>query len=120
MTKERIGLLLLGLVCLSMIATGILKIIGAEEAGAAFGNPSAPYILAITEFLTAAALLLPRTRLLGTLLAASYLGGATAFAWLAGKELPIASLALLVILYVGAALYRPALTTNHGANALLD
>ena len=120
MNREKIGLLLLGLVTLAMFVTGTFKIVGAEEAAKAFGNDSAPYILAITEFLTAVALLLPRTRLLGVILAASYLGGATAFAWLAGNEVPGASLALLVILYVGAALYRPALTDNHGTSEFLS
>ncbi|MEL6274701.1 MAG: hypothetical protein AAFU03_06355, partial [Bacteroidota bacterium] len=105
----RIGLIMIGLIGLVMVATGILKMFGADEAAKGFGNPIAPYILAVVQFLIATAIALPRTRLLGVILAASYIGGITAFSWLHEEELPIIGIVLNTILYIGAALYRPGL-----------
>lgn len=112
MNKEKIGLVLIGLVALICALTGVFKIVGAEEAAEGFGNPNAPYILAIVEFTIAAAIAIPRTRLLGVILAASYFGGVIAFSWLAEKELPLPGIAISIVLYLGAALYRPFLTNN--------
>lgn len=95
-----------------LVLTGIMKFIGAEEKAAEFGNSSAPYILGIVELIAAAAIFYPRTRMLGIILAASYFGGAIAFAWLVEKEMPIVQMTISAILYIGAALYRPFLQNN--------
>lgn len=115
MNKRTIGLVLLGLVALALVASGIGKIVGGAEAAEAFGGESRPLILAVVEFLIVAALALPKTRKLGIILAASYFGGAIAFSWLAANEMPGASVALSVLLYVGAALVYPSLTDGSTA-----
>jgi len=112
MTKQKIGLVLLGLVLFALIGSGIAKIVGAEETGELFGGANRPYILALIEFLVAAALAWPTSRKLGIILAASYFGGAIAFSWLAENELPIPSVIVSVCLYVGAALVYPSLTNG--------
>lgn len=112
MNKEKSGMYMVMLVGGVMALTGVLKIVGAEEAAKEFGNSNAPYILAVVEFITAAAIFIPRTRMLGIILAASYFGGAIAFSWLAKEEMPLVQMAISAILYIGAALYRPSLQDN--------
>ena len=103
---------MIGLVALALVGSGIGKFVGAAEAGETFGNPNAPYILGVVELLIVAALAIPRTRLLGVILAASYFGGAMAFSWLGEGELPLASGIVNTILYLGAALHWPHLTNG--------
>lgn len=112
MDKQKIGLYLLFAIGAAMALTGVFKIVGAEEAGQNFGNTSAPYILAVVEFIIAAAIFLPKTRMLGAILAASYIGGIIAFSWLHEGETPVVGIALNTVLYVGVALYRPFVTNN--------
>ena len=104
-----IGKYLLFLVAGVLALTGIFKLVGAAEAAEEFGNANAPYILAAVDFLIAAAVFIPRTRLLGVLLAASYFGGVICFQWLTEGAFPIVGMAINTVLYVGAALYRPGL-----------
>lgn len=117
MNKGKIGLILLGLVGVALLLSAIGKIVGAEEAAATFGKPQAPYILAAIEFICLAALLAPKTRMLGIILSASYFGGAIAFSWLGENELPIAGIVVSIVLYVGAYLYRPTLSDGAPAKA---
>lgn len=87
-TKEKIGLTLIGLVGLALLASGIMKFTQPVEMIEAMG--SGPLlILGITEMLTVAALIFTPTRLLGIILAASYIGGIIAFSWLVEKETPL-------------------------------
>ena len=109
MNKQKIGLYLLYFIAFALAATGILKFVGAAEMAEKLGNDNAPYILGVTEWVIAGALLWPRSRMLGVILAASYLGGAIAYSWLGEGEAPIAGMALNAILYAGAYLYRPSL-----------
>ncbi|NJC25566.1 hypothetical protein [Neolewinella antarctica] len=113
MSKQKIGLILLGLVGLALIGSGIFKIIGAAEMGESFGNANVPYILAATEFAIVIALAIPKTRMLGVILGASYFGGAICAAWLIEGEFPLPAMVLNTILYVGAYLYRPSLADGH-------
>ncbi len=110
MSKERIGLILIGLVGFALLGSGIMKLVSPDENMLAMG--SALTILAIIEFVTVAALIYGKTRLLGVILAASYIGGIIAFSWLVEGETPIVGILLNTLLYVGAALYRPSLTTG--------
>lgn len=112
MNKEKYGQYALFAVAGVLMLTGFFKVFDAEEAAKEFGNDTAPYILAVVEFIVAAAIIFPKTRLLGVLLAASYFGGAIAFAWLVEGELPIVQIAISTVIYVGAALYRPFLQHN--------
>ena len=107
-----IGKYLLFLIAGVLALTGVFKIVGATEAAAEFGNASAPYILAGVDFLIAVAVFVPRTRLLGVILAASYFGGVICFQWLNEGELPLVGIAINTVLYIGAALYRPGLRSG--------
>ena len=73
---------LAGLICLLMLASAADKIIGSEHAlemSSSFGLSKDTYrALGIIEAGSALLFLFPRTGLLGTLLLASYLGGAIA------------------------------------------
>lgn len=109
MSKERIGLILIGLVGFALLGSGIMKFTQPAELVAAMGT--GPLLtLAVIELLIVAALVIPRTRLLGIILAASYIGGIIAFSWLVEKEPPLIGIVLNTLLYGGAALYRPWLT----------
>ncbi len=113
MTKERIGLSLIGLVGFALLGSGIMKFTLPQEMVDGMGK--GPLLtLAVVELLIVAALIIPRTRLLGVILAASYIGGIIAFSWLVEKEPPVIGLVLNTLLYVGAALYRPQLTRGGG------
>ena len=112
MTREKAGFYVLCLIMVVMAVTGTFKIIGAEEAGENFGNAVAPYVLAAVEYLILACLIFSKTRLLGVILAASYFGGVICFQWLVEGIFPGSGLILNTILYIGAALYRPWLTTG--------
>ncbi|MEL6391853.1 MAG: hypothetical protein AAFO91_04305 [Bacteroidota bacterium] len=109
MSSQKIGLYLVYLIGLALGASGIFKFIGAEEAAQAFGSSQAPYILGLVDLLIAAAIFIPRTRLLGVILAASYIGGIIAFSWLHEGETPAIGIAMNTLLYVGAALHWPKL-----------
>ncbi|MFT5998690.1 MAG: hypothetical protein ACI81P_001144 [Neolewinella sp.] len=113
MDKQKAGLWMIYLVAVAMFIPGVLKIVGAEDGAVIFGNPTAPYILAVIQFLIVGALMMSKTRLLGVILAASYIGGIIAFSWLHIPELPIIGIVLNIILYVGAALHWPKLTTGN-------
>jgi hypothetical protein len=113
MDKQKIGLWMLYLVAAVMGITASFKIVGAEDGVELFGNASAPYILAVVQLIILATLVMAKTRLLGVILAASYIGGIIAFSWLHVPELPIIGIVLNIILYVGAALHWPKLTTGN-------
>ena len=109
MDKQKIGQYLLYVVMFALVASGVGKFVNAADFGAAFGNARAPYILGVLELFIFAALVIPRTRMLGIILAASYFGGAICAAWLIEGEFPIAGIVVNTILYMGAYLYRPSL-----------
>lgn len=109
MNQRTISYVLIGLAALALLGSGVVKILNAAEMGEAFGNPNVPYILAVTEFLIVAAIAIPRTRMLGLILGASYFGGAIAVSWLMEGEFPVAGIIVNTILYAGAWLYRPSL-----------
>ena len=109
MKKERIGLILVGLVGLALVASGIMKLVAAPPEVVEAMGANLP-LLATVEIATVVVMAIPRTRLLGILLMASYLGGVIAFEWLEQGGYPVAGVILNTLLYVGAALYRPWLT----------
>lgn len=111
MDKKKIGLYLLYFIAVVLCFTAVLKVVGGAEGGVEHfnGNGAAPYILAVVQVLIAVALLLPKTRLLGTILAASYFGGVICFSWLAQGEMPLPGIVLNTVLYAGAALVFPTL-----------
>ena len=113
MDKKKIGLWMIYLIAAAMGITATFKIVGAEDGVELFGNASAPYILAVVQVLILVALVMAKTRLLGVILAASYIGGIIAFSWLHLPEPPVIGIILNIILYVGAALHWPKLTTGN-------
>lgn len=114
MTKSRIGLILIGLVGFALLASGIMKFTQPAEMVDMMGV--GPLLtLAVVELLIVAALLITRTRMLGIILAASYIGGIIAYSWLAAGETPVIGIVLNTLLYAGAALYRPWVTSNAAA-----
>lgn len=111
MNKQRIGLLLIGLVGLALAASGVGKLMDPTSITDEI-LPENLRILGIIELIIVVCLALRPTRLLGVILAASYIGGIIAFSWLVEGETPLVGIALNVVLYAGAALYRPWLTKN--------
>ncbi|PPK88288.1 hypothetical protein CLV84_1253 [Neolewinella xylanilytica] len=109
MKKETIGLILVGLVGLALFASGMMKLFAPPPEVVESMGSNLP-LLAIVEIGTVVVMAIPRTRLLGILLMASYLGGVIAFEWLQMPGFPVAGVILNTLLYVGAALYRPWLT----------
>ena len=109
MNKERIGLILIGLVGAVLVFSAVMKLVAAPPEVVEQMGGNLP-VLAAVELLTVVAAAIPRTRLLGILLMASYLGGVIALEWLQQPGPPVAGVILNTLLYVGAALYRPWLT----------
>jgi hypothetical protein len=112
MTRSRIGLILIGLVGFALGGSGVFKFTLPEEMVIGMGTTPL-IILGVIELLIVAALIIARTRMLGIILAASYIGGIIAFSWLVEGETPLVGIVLNTLLYAGAALYRPWLTDNH-------
>ena len=116
MTRKRIGLILLGLAGFAFLGSGIAKLVAPDEDMQAMGGKL--IVLAVIEFLIVGALALPRTRLLGVILGASYFGGVIAWQWLVQDHpVPVVGILLNTILYAGAALYYPGLTNGESLAA---
>lgn len=81
-TKNSIGWILTGLIVLMLVASATDKIRSSEHAlemARSFGITAGVYqILGIVELISVLLFAIPRTGILGTLLLASYLGGAIA------------------------------------------
>ncbi|WP_343671229.1 DoxX family protein [Chitinophaga sp.] len=81
-TKHNIGLVLTGIIVLMLVASATDKIRSSEHAlemSRSFGITAGVYqLLGIIELLSVLLFAIPRTGVLGTLLLASYLGGAMA------------------------------------------
>lgn len=109
MNRSTIGLILLGLAALAFAGSGVAKLVAPDEEMLKMGAKLT--VLAVVEFLIVAAIAVPKTRLLGVILGASYFGGVIAFQWLVeGQAFPVVGLLLNTILCAGAALYYPSLT----------
>ena len=110
MTKERIGMILCGIVGLALLASGVFKLIQAEEVVAMLGANT--LYVGIVEVLCVIALFVPATRKLGFFLCASYLGGVIATEWIHLGGAPMPGLILSTMLYVGINLYDASLMGN--------
>lgn len=114
-TKSRniTGWSLAGFIFLMLAASATDKIIGSQHAltmGASFGLTASTYrLLGIIELVSAFLFLVPRTGVLGTLLLASYMGGAIA-THLQHQE-PIAfPVGIEVLIWITAVIRLPELT----------
>lgn len=80
-TKQIVGWILTGLVALAFVGSGSLKLFGGEGAAEmvkGVGGPTNAMILGILEFTIVALWFIPRTGVVGSLLAIAYIGGAIA------------------------------------------
>lgn len=110
MSKERIGMILWGLVGLALLASGTAKVMGAEMMVSQLGDKT--LWVGLIEWACVIAMFLPATRNLGFFLVASYLGGVIATEWVAGGAAPIPGMVLNTLLYLGIALYAPVAMGN--------
>lgn len=111
MKRKTIGLILLGLAAFALAGSGAAKLFAEPEAGMSERMISMLPVMAVIEFLIVAAIVIPATRKLGIILAASYFGGVIAFQWLIeGQAFPVVGVVLNTLLYAGAALYYPSVT----------
>ncbi|MGB3546599.1 MAG: hypothetical protein WBA17_06470 [Saprospiraceae bacterium] len=107
MTKQRIGMILWGLVGLALLASGGAKIFQVQALVDALGAKT--IWVGLIEWACVAAMFIPATRRLGFFLMASYLGGIIAIEWIVEGEIPIPGIVLNTLLYVGIGLYAPAM-----------
>ena len=81
-TKQIIGWVLTGLVSFPLLGSAMVKLTGNEEAlrmAAGFGLDAGTYtLLGVVELLSVILFIIPRTGMIGTLLLASFMGGAIA------------------------------------------
>ena len=116
MKRSTIGLILLGLVAFALVGSGFGKLFGSPEEGTPERMIAMLPAMAVIEFLIVAAMVIPKTRLLGIILAASYFGGVIAFQWLIeGQAFPLVGVIINTLLYVGAVLYYPTLADGKTA-----
>ncbi|MBA2610756.1 MAG: DoxX family protein [Bacteroidetes bacterium] len=81
-TRNIIGWVLTGMLGLAFIGSGLMKVMGSEEAmkgAATFGiSEIAIKLLGVVEILAFVLFIIPRTGIVGTLLMVAYMGGAIA------------------------------------------
>ena len=110
MSKQKIGMILCGLVGLALLASGAAKVFGVQEVVDLLGGKT--LWVGLIEWACVAAMFIPATRKLGFFLVASYLGGVIATEWINIGDMPITGVALNTLLYVGVALYAPSMMGN--------
>jgi len=110
MSKQRIGMILWGLVGLALLASGAAKVFQVEMMVEQLGAKT--LWVGLIEWACVAAMFIPATRKLGFFLCASYLGGVIATEWVAGGQAPIPGVSLNTLLYLGIALYAPSMMGN--------
>jgi hypothetical protein len=110
MSKQKIGMILCGLVGLALLASGAAKVFGVQEVVDMLGEKT--LLVGLIEWACAAAMFVPATRKIGFFLVASYLGGVIATEWVNMGETPVTGVVLNTLLYVGIALYAPSMMGN--------
>ncbi|MHC8949741.1 DoxX family protein, partial [Sphingobacterium hungaricum] len=113
-TKNIIGWVLAGLVAFVLIASGVQKLIGSPEMveqSAKMGGLATLRILGTLELVIAVLYLIPRTGVLGTLLAVAYMGGAMATHLVGGMPILIPTI-IQILIWITSAIRFPELTTR--------
>jgi len=110
MSKQRIGMILWGLVGVLLFASGAAKVFGVEMMVEQLQEKT--LWVGLIEWACVIAMFLPATRNLGFFLCASYLGGVIAMEWVGTGGVPIPGVALNTLLYLGIALYAPSAMGN--------
>lgn len=110
-TKRIISWLFTGLVAFVFIASGLFKLFGGQrtaEMAKGVGGVSNLAVLGVLELIIAAIFLVPRTGIVGTLLAVAYIGGAMAVHFVNGQPLGIV-IFIQVLIWVAAYVRFPQL-----------
>jgi hypothetical protein len=114
-TRNIINWVLAGLIGLLFLGSAVAKLMGSEEAiqnAAKFGLDATSFkALGVVELISVILFIIPRTGVLGTLLLASYMGGAIATHLEHGESI-VPQCVIQAILWIVAVVRFPELTTR--------
>lgn len=89
-TRNIVGWVLTGIVCLILLASGGFKLSGGNpEMVNGVGGETNLFVLGVLEIIIVVLLLIPKTAIIGTLLAVAYMGGAIAVHFTGGQSLAV-------------------------------
>lgn len=111
-TRKIVSWILAGLVAFALVGSGMAKLSGGEQAAEiakGVGGVTNLTILGILEIAIAAIWLVPRTGLIGGLLAIAYMGGAIAVHFISNQPVLI-PVAIQILIWVAAAYRFPEIT----------
>ena len=111
-TNKIIGWVLAGLVAFALVGSGMVKLSGgaqAAEMAKGLGGAGHVMLLGILELVIALIWLIPRTGIVGTLLAAAYMGGAIAVHFIGNQPILI-PVVIQILIWIAAAVRFPELT----------
>lgn len=111
-TRKIVSWILAGLVAFALVGSGMAKLSGGEQAAEiakGVGGVTNLTILGILEIAIAAIWLVPRTGLIGGLLAIAYMGGAIAVHFISHQPVLI-PVAIQILIWVAAAYRFPEIT----------
>lgn len=111
-TNKIVGWVLAGLVAFALVGSGMVKLSGGEQAAEmakGLGGAGHVTLLGILELVIALIWLIPRTGIVGTLLAAAYMGGAIAVHFIGNQPVMIPVI-IQMLLWIAAAIRFPELT----------
>lgn len=111
-TNKIVSWVLAGLVAFALVGSGMVKLSGGEqtaETAKGLGGSGHVMLLGILELVIALIWLIPRTGIIGTLLAAAYMGGAIAVHFIGNQPVMI-PLVIQMLIWIAAAMRFPELT----------
>lgn len=111
-TTKIVSWILAGLVAFALVGSGMVKLSGGEQAAEmakGLGGTGHVMLLGILELIIALIWLIPRTGIIGTLLAAAYMGGAIAVHFIGNQPVMI-PVAIQMLIWIAAAMRFPELT----------
>ncbi|MGB7394196.1 MAG: DoxX family protein [Pricia sp.] len=109
-TRNIVGWLLTGFVALILLASGGFKLSGGNpEMIAGIGGETNLVILGVLEIVIVVLLLIPKTAIIGTLLAVAYMGGAIAVHFTGGQPLMVPVL-IEILIWIAAFVRLPELS----------
>jgi len=111
-TNKIVSWVLAGLVAFALVGSGMVKLSGGEQAAEmakGLGGSGHVMLLGILELVIALIWLIPRTGIIGTLLAAAYMGGAIAVHFIGNQPVMI-PVVIQMLIWIAAAMRFPELT----------
>lgn len=111
-TNKIVSWVLAGLVAFALVGSGMVKLSGGEQAAEmakGLGGTGHVMLLGILELVIALIWLIPRTGIIGTLLAAAYMGGAIAVHFI-GNQPVLIPVVIQMLIWIAAAMRFPELT----------